>query len=58
METVYTIECPKCGIVKNNSPLYCDYCGDPIERIKFGDSWYDADDLEEDNPYNSKEVIL
>ena len=51
METIYTIECPKCGIIKNNSPLYCDQCGNPIERIRLGCTWYDAAELEEDNPY-------
>jgi hypothetical protein len=50
-EKTYTIECPNCGIVKNNSPLYCDYCGNPIERIKIGYFWYDAVELDKDNPY-------
>ena len=53
METAYTIDCPKCGIVTDNqSPLYCDHCGKPIERIKLGCSWYDTDELDEDNPYD------
>lgn len=51
MENTYTIDCPKCGIVKNNSPLYCEHCGNPIERIKFGCFWYDAVELDKDNPY-------
>lgn len=51
MSTTYTIDCPKCGVIKNNSPLYCDQCGNPIEKIKLGCTWYDAAELEEDNPY-------
>lgn len=52
METIYTIDCSKCGIITNNqSPLYCDNCGNPIERIKFGCFWYDAVELDKDNPY-------
>jgi hypothetical protein len=48
----YTIDCPNCGIVHDNkSELTCDYCGAYFERIKFGDTWYDTDKLEEDNPY-------
>jgi hypothetical protein len=48
----YTIDCPNCGIVHNNkSELTCDHCDTYFERIKFGDTWYDTDELEEDNPY-------
>lgn len=48
----HTIDCPNCGIVHDNkSGLTCDHCGDYFERIKFGDTWYDVDELEEDNPY-------
>ena len=47
MDKTYTIKCSDCGIIDNNhSPLYCDNCGEPIVKIKFGNSWYDADDLE------------
>jgi Zn finger protein HypA/HybF involved in hydrogenase expression len=48
----HTINCPNCGIVLNNaSDVYCDKCGEYFDRIKFGDIWYDVDELEEDNPY-------
>ena len=54
MNTVYTIDCPKCGIISNNnSPLYCDHCGELIEKIKLGGFWYDAEQLEKDNIFNS-----
>ena len=53
MDKTYVIKCADCGIITNNhSPLYCDNCGEPIAKIKFGDSWYDTDELDEDNPYN------
>ncbi len=49
---VYTIDCPNCGIIHNNtSESTCDHCGTYFERIKFGDIWYDVDELEKDNPY-------
>ena len=52
MNETYMIDCPNCGIISNNtSPLYCDHCGDPIERIKLGEFWYDTEELEKDNPY-------
>ena len=53
MNEVYTIDCPECGIISNNnSPLYCDHCGEPIEKIKLGGFWYDAEELEKDNIFN------
>lgn len=52
-DEVYTIICPKCGIISNNnSPLYCDYCHNPINKIKIGEFWYDAEELEQDNIFN------
>lgn len=52
MDNVYAIECPKCGVkLNNNSPLYCDHCDNPVERIKLGKFWYNAEELEEDNIY-------
>ena len=47
----YLVRCDNCGTVTNTSPLICDTCGDYITEIKFGDTWYNADELDEDNPY-------
>lgn len=53
MNEIYTIICSECGLISNNnSPLYCDYCNNPIKKIKIGEFWYDAEELEKDNIFN------
>ena len=48
----YTIHCQKCGIIHNNKDEFlCDHCGEYFDKIKFGDTWYDVDELEEDSPF-------
>jgi ribosomal protein L37E len=52
MNKVYMIDCPNCGVIpNNNSSLYCDHCGNPVERIRLGEFWYNAEELEEENIY-------
>lgn len=49
---MYTVVCPQCGFEENNtSPLYCDECHSPVEKIMLGGEWYDVEDLEVSSPY-------
>lgn len=48
----YLIKCDNCGIVSNTSQVICDVCGKYISEIKLGDTWYSADELDEDNVYD------
>ena len=47
----YLIKCDNCGIVNNTSQVTCDVCGAYISEIKFGGTWYSAEELDEDNIY-------
>ena len=48
----YLIKCDNCGIVKNISQVTCYVCGKYISEIKLGDTWYNAEELDEDNVYS------
>lgn len=47
----FLVKCCNCGINKNLSQITCDICGEYIDAIKLGNTWYSTDELDEDNPY-------